>query len=125
MSQPSTTDSRDGLTQQEARAQLARCGYNELREKKVNPLLKFLSYFWGPIPWMIEAAVILSAAVQHWADFGIILTLLVANAVIGFWEEFQAGNAIAARKARLALTARVKRGGVWSSIPAPELVPGD
>jgi H+-transporting ATPase len=69
--------------------------------------------------------VVLSALVGHWADFGIILALLVANAVIGFWEEFQAGNAIAALKARLALAARVKRGGTWVSIPARELVPGD
>src|SRR3974390_2750223 len=123
--QPVTLDSGDGLTQQEAQARLARYGYNELPEKADNALLKFLSYFWGPIPWMIEAAVILSALVGHWADFGIILALLVANAVIGFWEEFQAGNAIAALRARLALAARVKRGGAWLSVPARELVPGD
>ena len=94
-------------------------------EKKENPLLKFLSYFWGPIPWMIEAAAILSAVVQHWADFCIILVLLVANAVVGFWEEYQAGNAIAALKAKLALKARVKRDGAWTTIAARELVPGD
>jgi H+-transporting ATPase len=74
---------------------------------------------------MIEAAAVLSALVRHWADFAIILTLLVVNAVVGFWEEFQAGNAIAALKAKLALGARVKRGGQWVSVPARELVPGD
>jgi H+-transporting ATPase len=115
----------DGLNDAEVQQRRARYGYNELPEKQVNPVLKFLSYFWGPIPWMIEVAVVLSAVVGHWADFGIILALLVANAVVGFWEEYQAGNAIAALKATLALQARVKRGGAWASLPARELVPGD
>jgi H+-transporting ATPase len=88
-------------------------------------VLKYLSYFWGPIPWMIEIAAVLSAVVQHWADFGIIAALLVMNAVVGFWEEFQAGNAIAALKKNFALNARVKRDGAWKVIPARELVPGD
>ena len=97
------------------------------RSKKRRPieLLKFLSYFWGPIPWMIEAAVILSAVARHWPDFGIILVLLLANAVVGFWEEHQAGNAIAALKAKLAIKARVKRDGKWVTPAARELVPGD
>ncbi len=117
--------SNEGLSPEEAQGRLARYGYNELPEEKTNPLLKFLSYFWGPIPWMIEGAVILSALVGHWADFGIILVLLIMNAVVGFWEEYQAAGAIAALKARLALRARVKRGGVWTTVPARELVPGD
>src|SRR5512135_3350513 len=70
--------SPDGLTQAEAEKRLIQYGPNEIEEKKTNPLLKFLSYFWGPIPWMIEAAVILSAVDRHWPDFGIILTLLIA-----------------------------------------------
>ncbi len=74
---------------------------------------------------MIEAAVILSAIARHWPDFGIILLLLLANAVVGFWEEHQAGNAIAALKATLAIKARVKRDGKWVNPPARELVPGD
>ncbi len=65
--------SPDGLTQAEAQARLTQYGPNELAEKKANALLKFLSYFWGPIPWMIEAAVVLSAVARHWPDFGIIL----------------------------------------------------
>jgi H+-transporting ATPase len=117
--------SPDGLTQAEAQKRLAQYGYNEIAEKKTNPLLKFLSYFWGPIPWMIEAAVILSALVRHWPDFFIILVLLLANAVVGFWEEYQAGNAIDALKARLAVQARVRRDGKWTTAPARELVPGD
>jgi H+-transporting ATPase len=74
---------------------------------------------------MIEGAVILSAVVQHWEDFFIILLLLVSNAVVGFWEEHQAGNAIAALKAKLAIKARVKRDGKWITPAARELVPGD
>jgi H+-transporting ATPase len=74
---------------------------------------------------MIEAAVILSAVARHWPDFGIILLLLLANAVVGFWEERQAGDAIDALKAKLAVKARVKRDGKWINPPARELVPGD
>src|SRR6202034_2506188 len=117
--------SPDGLTQAEAQKRLTQYGPNEIAEKKTNEILKFLSYFWGPIPWMIEAAVILSAAAQHWPDFGIILLLLLANAMVGFWEEHQAGNAIAALKATLAIKARVKRDGKWVNPAARELVPGD
>jgi H+-transporting ATPase len=117
--------SQQGLSQLEAQTRLAKYGYNELAEVKTNPYLKFLSYFWGPIPWMIEVAAILSVIVRHWDDFGIILMLLVVNAIVGFWEEYQAGNTIASLKKKMALQARVKRDGIWKSIPARELVPGD
>jgi H+-transporting ATPase len=117
--------SPDGLRQADAQKRLAQFGPNEIEEKKTNPFLKFLSYFWGPIPWMIEVAVILSGVVGHWPDFSIILILLVANALVGFWEEQEAGNAIAALKAKLAINARVKRDGKWVTSPARELVPGD
>jgi H+-transporting ATPase len=117
--------SPDGLSQAEAQKRLTQYGPNEIEEKKTNAFLKFLTYFWGPIPWMIEAAVILSAVARHWPDFGIILLLLVANAVVGFWEEHQAGNAIAALKAKLAVKAQVKRDGKWTNPEARELVPGD
>jgi H+-transporting ATPase len=117
--------SPEGLTQAEAQKRLTQYGPNELTEKKTNLFLKFLSYFWGPIPWMIEIAVILSGVVGHWPDFFIILLLLVANAVVGFWEEKEASNAIEALKAKLAIKARVKRDGKWINPPARELVPGD
>ena len=117
--------SPNGLSQAEATKRLAQYGPNEIKEKKTNALLKFLSYFWGPIPWMIEVAVILSGVVRHWPDFFIILVLLVANAAIGFWEERQAGDAIEALKAKLAIKARVIRDGKWMTPPARELVPGD
>ncbi len=114
-----------GLTGAEAQKRLTQYGPNEIEEKAANPLLKFLTYFWGPIPWMIEAAVVLSAIAQHWPDFVIILVLLLANAVVGFWEEHQAGNAIAALEAKLAIEARVMRDGRWTTAAARELVPGD
>lgn len=117
--------SPDGLSKTEAGNRLAQYGYNELPEKKGSPVLKFLSYFWGPIPVMIIVAAILSGILRHWPDLGVILALLVLNAVVGFREEYQAGNVIAALKQKLAVQAKVKRDGAWASVPARELVPGD
>jgi H+-transporting ATPase len=114
-----------GLSAAEAAKRLTQYGPNEIAEKAENPFLKFLSYFWGPIPWMIEAAVLLSAVVRHWLDFGVIALLLCTNAVVGFWEEHQAGNAIAALKAQLAVNARVLRDGKWVNPKVADLVPGD
>lgn len=116
---------RDGISDSDAEERAQRIGYNEISEKKVSPLVAFLSYFWGPIPWMIEAAASLSAIIHHWADFWIIFTLLLVNAVVGFWHEHKAGNAIEMLKAKLAPTARVMRSGRWRELPSRELVPGD
>jgi H+-transporting ATPase len=117
--------SPQGLTSAEAERRLGQYGPNALEEKKVNPVVKFLSYFWGPIPWMIEIAAVLSALVKHWVDLIIILVLLVFNAVVGFWQEYQAANAVDALKKQLALKARVKRDGKWQEADAANLVPGD
>jgi H+-transporting ATPase len=114
-----------GLSSGEAQQRLQQFGPNEITEKKVSPLIKFLGYFWGPIPWMIEAAVVMSAILEHWSDFGIILMLLMLNAVVGFWQENKADNAIELLKQRLAPTARLLRDGKWLQKPAKELVPGD
>ncbi|ODV12984.1 MAG: plasma-membrane proton-efflux P-type ATPase [Rubrivivax sp. SCN 70-15] len=84
-----------------------------------------LSYFWGPIPWMIEIAAALSAAAGRWEDFGVVALLLLVNAGVGFWEEYKADNAIAALKQRLALVARKLRDGRWQDLPAGDVVPGD
>ena len=113
-----------GLSQAEAQKRLAQYGPNEIKEKKDNPILKFLTYFWGPIPWMIEGAVILSGIVRHWLDFFIILFLLFSNALVAFWEEHQAGNEIAALRAKLATKARALRDGKWATPKVSELVPG-
>jgi len=114
-----------GLTSAAAIELRNQYGFNDIPEEKKHPLLKFLSYFWGPIPWMIEIAAILSAAITHWDDFAIILLLLVTNAVVGFFQERKAENAIELLKKQLAPGARVLRDGTWQEIPARELVPGD
>jgi H+-transporting ATPase len=114
-----------GLTTAEVTELRKRYGFNDIPEEKKNPLLKFLGYFWGPIPWMIETAAILSAVIMHWDDFAIILLLLMTNAVVGFFQERKAENAIELLKKRLAPNARVLRDGTWQEIPSRELVPGD
>jgi len=114
-----------GLSSSEAEIRLRQYGFNEIEEKKVSPLRKFLGYFWGPIPWMIEIAAVLSLVVRHWVDFGIIITLLVFNAFVGFWQEYQAGNAVEALKKKLALKSHALRDGRWQEVQAKELVPGD
>ena len=122
---PAPTSPPAGLTTAEASARRARDGYNEVAEPTVSAWRKVLSYFWGPIPWMIEAALVLSVLLAHWDDVAIIATLLAVNAAVGLWEEHQAGDAVAALKARLSPQARVLRDGAWTTIPARELVTGD
>ena len=114
-----------GLTTDEARRRREQFGANEIPEKHTSALVKFLGYLWGPIPWMIEAAAILSLLVRHWVDLAIIVVLLLFNAAVGFWQEYQAGNAVAALKKKLALKSRVRRQGTWQLMDARELVPGD
>ncbi len=116
---------RDGLSSQEAAKRLQQYGRNEIAEEKRSRLVAFLRYFWGPIPWMIEAAAIISAVIQHWDDLGIIVVLLAVNATVGFWQEDKASNAIELLKKRLALRATVLRDKKWVDLPAAELVPGD
>ena len=119
------SSSPDGLSKSEAQTRLEKYGYNEFIEKKNSAILKFLSYFWGPIPIMIIIAAVLSAVLRHWPDLGVIIILLLLNAIVGFREEHQAGNVIAALKKKLAVLAKVKRDDTWVSIPSRELVPGD
>jgi len=114
-----------GISSSEAKERLNLFGFNEIEEKKVSLFRKFLGYFWGPIPWMIEVAAVLSLVVRHWADFCIITTLLIFNALVGFWQEYQAGNAMEALKKKLALTSHALRDGKWQELQAKELVPGD
>jgi H+-transporting ATPase len=119
------SSSPDGLSASEAAKRLEKYGANLLENKKQSSLLVFLGYFWGPIPWMIEVAAVLSAVVGHWVDMSIVLVLLVFNAVVGFWQEHQAANAVDLLRKQLALKARVKRDGKWKEIDAANLVPGD
>ena len=120
-----STNQNFGLSSEEASKRIQKYGVNEIQEKKRSRLIAFLLYFWGPIPWMIEAAAVISAAIQHWEDLGIISLLLAVNAVVGFWQENKASNAIELLKKRLALRAKVLRNGKWIDLPARDLVPGD
>ncbi|MFB3889380.1 MAG: HAD-IC family P-type ATPase [Candidatus Bathyarchaeia archaeon] len=122
---PFSIYTKTGLSTGEAADRLQKYGPNEIPEKKANPVRKFVGYFWGPIPWMIEVAAVLSVVIQHYEDFAIILTLLIVNAIVGFWQERKADNAIELLKKRLAPKARVLRDGMWREMPSKELVPGD
>src|SRR3984885_10064314 len=114
-----------GLTSDEARALLAKFGANDMPDTTVRPFRMAVAKFWAPIPWMLEAAIILQTVLHEYVEAAVIAALLVFNAALGFFEEGRAQATLAALKSRLALTASVKRDGVWKSIPATELVPGD
>ena len=118
------SSSEKGLGSEEAKARQQKYGMNDISEKKVNPFIKFLRYFYGPIPFMIEFAVVLSAIIGHWDDFFIILALLFTNAIVGFYQEYKAGNAIEELKQKLAPNAKCS-GTDMERSTGPELVPGD
>ncbi len=117
--------SRQGLTAQEAARRLAETGPNAISEEHRSLLAELGSFFWGPIPWMIEVALVLSAILRHWPDVIIVGVLLMFNAGVGFWQERTAADAVAALKNQLALRATVCRDGAWAEIDAAGLVPGD
>ncbi|MCG8545723.1 MAG: plasma-membrane proton-efflux P-type ATPase [Alphaproteobacteria bacterium] len=117
--------STSGLSSDDAKKRLEKYGPNAIVAKEESLLRKLLGFFWGPIPWMIEVAAVLSLLVRHWTDFAIIMVLLIYNAAIGFWQERKAASALAALKKGLAPKAHVKRDGDWSSVDAADLVPGD
>jgi H+-transporting ATPase len=114
-----------GLTSDEARVRLAKFGPNAMPDTAVRPLRMALAKFWAPVPWMLEAAVILQIALHEYVEAAVIAGLLVFNAALGFFQEGRAQATLAALKSRLALSASVRRDGVWKVIPAAELVPGD
>jgi H+-transporting ATPase len=116
---------REGLSSEEAQRRLGEYGPNTLAEERVPLWRRLASYFWGPIPWMIEVAAVLSAAHQDWDSFGVIVAMLLINGGIGFWEEKSASDALDALKGQLALKARVRRDGKWTEVDAATLVPGD
>ncbi|MDI9437558.1 MAG: plasma-membrane proton-efflux P-type ATPase [Euryarchaeota archaeon] len=119
------SSTRGGLTSKEALRRQEIYGPNQIMEEKVSPIFTFLKYFWGPIPWMIEIAIVISAFIGHYADLGIITVLLFLNGVVGFWQEYKANNAIELLKEKLAVNARVLRDGKWTEMAAQDLVPGD
>ena len=118
-------NSSPGLTSDEAKARLAKYGPNAIPDTTIPAWRMALAKFWAPVPWMLEAAIILQAALHEYVQAAVIAGLLVFNAVLGFFQEGRAQATLAALKSRLALTASVQRDGGWKDIPATELVPGD
>lgn len=114
-----------GLASAEAAARLQKVGPNALVEKTESKWHRLLTYFWGPLPFMIEAAALISLLRRDWPDFFVVAGLLLYNAVVGFWQDNKAANALAALRKGLAPTARVLRDGTWKTIASAELVPGD
>ncbi len=114
-----------GLSSAEAGRRLANYGRNEIPERHTHPLLALLTRFWGPIPWMLEATIIIQVLLDRRSEAVIVGALLVFNAAISFVEEGRANKALALLRSRLTTRARVLRDGRWRSVPAAELVPGD
>lgn len=119
------TDPRQGLSEKEALDRLLTHGHNEIKQVKPSQLLKLLGYFIDPIAILIEVAMVFSAAIQDWIDFGIIGGLLIVNALIGFIEEAKAESAIDALQKTLSLKSKVYRDGAFKDIESSLLVPGD
>lgn len=117
--------SREGLTTAEAEKRIAEYGPNKLPEEKVNKFKVFLSFMWNPLSWAMEVAAILSIVLLDYSDFALILFLLLLNAIIGYLEEIQAGDAVSALMDQLAPEAKVFRDGEIVNIGADKLVPGD
>src|ERR1700733_4098467 len=114
-----------GLTRDEARIRLAKFGPNAMPDTTLTPLRRAVEKFWAPVPWMLEAAIVLQLVLGKYVESGIIAALLVFNAALGLFQESRAQATLAALKSRLALNASVRRDGTWKTIPAEELVPGD
>ena len=118
-------DTLTGLSEEEVQERRKKYGYNELDEKEESWLHRLFRRFWGPIPWMIEVAAMLSAIAHRWEDLAVILFMLFVNAFVDFYQESKALSAIAVLKQKLARKALVLRDGEWKSIDAKEIVPDD
>ena len=119
------SSSSDGLTSKEAESLLAKVGPNSMPDAALRPLRQAIAKLWAPVPWMLEAAIVLELVLHKFTEAAIIAGLLVFNAVLGFFQEGKAQATLAALKARLALNASVKRDGAWKIVPSADLVPGD
>ena len=115
----------NGLTSDEVRRRLEKFGPNAMPDTALHPFRMAFEKFWAPVPWMLEAAILLQVALGDYPEAAIIAGLLVFNAALGLLQESRAQATLAALKSRLALKASVRRDGVWKTIPAAELVPGD
>ncbi len=118
-------DAENGLSKTEARQRIQQYGYNAIDEKEESVWHRIFRRFWGPIPWMIEIAALLSAMVQKWEDFSDIMVMLPVNAGLDFMQEHRALNALKALKAKMDQQVTVFREAAFSRISARDLVPGD
>ena len=118
-------DVAKGLTSDQVKERQRRYGRNEVAEKQPNPVLAFAKKFWGLTAWMLEVAIVLSFVLGKFLDLYLITALLLVNAILGFIQERQATRAVEALKQRLQLKARVLRDGIWQTLNAAEVVPGD
>ncbi len=114
-----------GLTSEEARRRIEQFGPNTIPDTSLHPLRRAVAKFWAPVPWMLEAAIVLEVALGKDVEAAIIAGLLAFNAVLGYFQEGRAQATLAALKSRLALNASVRRDNAWKTMPAAELVPGD
>src|SRR3984885_2460009 len=114
-----------GLTDEEAHRRLEKFGPSAMPDTSLHPLRMALEKFWAPVPWMLEAAIVLEVALGKYVEAAIIAGLLVLNAALGLFQESRAQATLAALKSRLALNASVRRDGAWKTVQAAELVPGD
>jgi len=114
-----------GLTSAEAGLLFEKSGPNTMPDASSHPARRAIEKLWAPIPWMLEAAIVLELVLGKFVEAGIIAVLLVFNAALGFFQEGRAQATLAALKKRLALTASVRRDQVWKKLPAADLVPGD
>jgi H+-transporting ATPase len=114
-----------GLTSDEARRRLKQFGPNAMPDTSAHPLRMAFEKFWAPVPWMLEAAIVLELSLGKYVEASVIALLLVFNAALGFFQESHAQATLAALKSRLAMTASVHREGAWTNVAATELAPGD
>jgi len=119
------TNLENGLSTEEVQKRLGEYGYNEVPERRVSPVARFLKKFWGITPWMLEVTVALTWFLGKYLEMYVIAALLLFNGVLGFIQEEKANSAVTLLKQRLKVNARVKRNGRWTRVAARELVPGD
>ncbi len=115
----------EGLSEVEASKRLGQYGYNEVKQTKTHPVIGTLKRLWGPIPWILEAALILEVILGKYVEASIIAGLLVFSALVGETQELRAQTALGYLRSHLQVTTRVCRDLKWRFIPARELVPGD
>ena len=118
-------DQDAGLTSETARRRLAAIGPNALADVAEHPFRRALRKLWAPVPWMLEAAIVLQIALGDYVEAGVVALLLIFNSALGFFQERRAQATLDALKLRLALIAAVRRDGKWTMLPTEQLVPGD